>query len=91
MEEHECIIGIWHEQESSVCVTYNNLKEEIKNTNEHYKFVLENYGEYYAQRIAHGFNIKDYLDKRKNTNLLHFDYCPFCGKEIDWKEFRKNI
>lgn len=27
---------------------------------------------------------------RKSTNLTRFDFCPYCGKKIDWKEIREN-
>lgn len=33
--------------------------------------------------------IKNYFDKRKNTNFNRFNYCPYCGKKIDWKELKE--
>lgn len=37
------------------------------------------------------YRLADYLDKRKSTNLLHFNFCPVCGKEIDYKLLRLSI
>jgi hypothetical protein len=37
------------------------------------------------------WTIEQYLDKRYNTNLNHFNYCPNCGMKIDWKELKKSV
>ena len=33
--------------------------------------------------------LEEYADRRKNTNLTRFSYCPYCGKQIDWAAMRK--
>ena len=35
------------------------------------------------------YTLADFCDKRKRTPLHHFNYCPMCGKEIDWKALRE--
>ena len=35
------------------------------------------------------YTLLDYTDKRKSTNLVRFDYCPYCGHRINWKEIRE--
>ena len=35
------------------------------------------------------WSLKDYCDKRKNTDLTRFDYCPYCGKKIEWKKIKE--
>lgn len=30
----------------------------------------------------------NYCDKRTSTNLTQFNYCPLCGKKIDWKAIK---
>ena len=35
-----------------------------------------------------GWDLADYCDKRKSTNLTRFNYCPLCGKKIDWKAIK---
>ena len=34
------------------------------------------------------YTMKDYADKRKSTNITNFDYCPFCGESINWKQIK---
>ena len=34
------------------------------------------------------FSLNDYCDKRKSTDLTRFNYCPICGKKIDWKAIK---
>ena len=36
------------------------------------------------------FTRKDYCDKRITTNVTQFNYCPKCGKKIDWKAIKLN-
>ena len=35
------------------------------------------------------YPLSDYTDRRKSTNITQFDFCPFCGEKIDWKQLRK--
>lgn len=81
----ECVIGIWNEYESYYLVTYNDLKEKVEEYNEN--CVLFNRvwktTEYKTKTIL------DFLDKRKSTNLTHFNNCPYCGIKVDWKELKK--
>lgn len=35
------------------------------------------------------WTLDDYLNKDKETNLTRFDYCPKCGKMIDWEKLRE--
>ena len=34
------------------------------------------------------YSLPDYCDKRKSTDLTQFNYCPLCGKKIDWKAIK---
>ena len=36
------------------------------------------------------FSVKDYIDKRKSMSTM-FDFCPKCGKKIDWRKLRKEL
>ncbi len=33
---------------------------------------------------------KDYIDKRRSMSIT-FNYCPKCGKKINWNELRKSL
>ena len=81
---HECVIGLMHDYEDINLVTVSELKEHIERQAE--------LREYYRAVGLHEpkvWTLMDYTDKRKTTNLIHFDFCPECGKKIDWKAIRK--
>lgn len=71
----ECIIGIKGED----FVTFDELKEIIKRDAE---FKKTNYKMWSI--MGNKYSLKDYLDKRKTTDLIRFNYCPLCGKKIVW-------
>ena len=35
------------------------------------------------------YKLEDYFDRRKSTNFTLFDYCPYCGEKINWKELKE--
>lgn len=87
--EHNCYIGEWLDYGNSELVTYNDLKEKVKSNNETYEYGLNTYGKDFVKGLMNKITLKDYFDKRKNTNFNKFDYCPYCGKKIDWKELKE--
>jgi hypothetical protein len=90
MPEHECIIGLFHDSDSSDLITLNELKSKIK-WNKEFNACINN-DPIYARvtwALRPDWTLKDYADKRKSTNLHHFDFCPICSKAIDWKAIKK--
>lgn len=87
--KHNCYIGEWLDYENTELVTYDDLKEKVKNNNETFEYGLITYGENFVNGIMKQLKIKNYFDKRKNTNFNRFNYCPYCGKKIDWKELKE--
>ena len=83
MKEHKCIIGEWLD-EHPVLVTFEELQEYVKQNNETYRYGIEHYG----FPIGQIYLLSDYFDRRKSTNLNHFNYCPYCGEKIDWKQLK---
>ena len=81
-EKCECIIGIKHDYEDTRLVTLSKLIEEIEWLKERQKTFAE-YG--IKNKI---YTLSDYCDKRKATDLTQFNYCPVCGKKIDWKAIK---
>ena len=75
----ECIIGIKGED----LVTFDELKEIIKRDAE---FKKTNYKMWSI--MGNKYSLNDYCDRRKSTDLTRFNYCPFCGKKIDWKAIK---
>ena len=35
--------------------------------------------------------LMDYFDARYGTNLERFNYCPYCGKKLDWRSMREYV
>lgn len=84
--EHECCIGLYNNYELSSLISLEALKDRAE-----FDWQIYQYG------IVMGvtgksppYRLSDYLDKRKSTSLYRFNYCPICGKEIDWKQLRQD-
>lgn len=85
MKEHECIIGEWLNYEDSELITFTDLKEKVKQNNNTFEYGLNTYGEHFMNGLMKELRLKDYFDNRKNVNLNKFNYCPYCGEKINWK------
>lgn len=89
-EKHECVIGLYHNYyEGSELVTLAELEDKITDVIM-YNNALES-GSFlkkckYLRKKE--WTLADYGDKRRATNMTRFDYCPECGKVIDWKAIR---
>ena len=90
MDDHECIIGLLHYIDYSDLVTMYELEQHIQDNIEQNEQLdripfLRNYPYLYKKWLS----MRDYADKRKKTNLKRFDYCPVCGKKINWTDIRR--
>ena len=88
MSEHECIIGLLHDYDDAKLVTVSKLLEEIKYERQHYSYMCNLCKKYNIDKPTKYYTIKDYCNKRKSTNLERFEFCPYCGKKIDWKKIK---
>ena len=87
IEKCECCIGIKYNYEDTELVTLAELKgyiEREKRLSEYHK------NSDWWQSMCNKYTLDDYCDKRKSTDLTQFNYCPFCGKRIDWKTIKEN-
>lgn len=85
IQKCECVIGMRNGYENTDLITLAELKEYI----EEEKRLAERYKDVeWLQLICNKYTLDDYCDKRKSTNLTRFNYCPFCGKKIDWKAIK---
>ena len=87
--EHQCIIGLLYHQDYSELATLEDLKSHIIENMAFNKSldddpIFRNRKELRAKV----WTLKSYSDKRRNTDLKQFDYCPTCGKKIDWKKIK---
>ena len=88
IEKCECCIGIINDYNNTRMVTLAELKEHIKD-----RLELRDYNRkmLLTKEYNHHFKywyLEEYCDKRKSTDLTRFNYCPLCGKKIDWKSIK---
>lgn len=84
----KCYIGIINDYDNTGMATLDGLKLHIKDSLE-LKRAFETdplYAGY--EHGINGWTLEDYCDKRKNTDLTRFEYCPMCGRKIDWKAIK---
>lgn len=84
MSEHECIIGVLNDDMYRL-IALKDLRRYINEVKEYNKFVDE---QGIASCKIKEYTLKNYCDKRKSTNLTRFEFCPYCGKKIDWKKIK---
>ncbi len=87
MSEHECVIGCFRDDAKYDIVTLSELVEILKRDAAFYENIKEDYRRL-GLNIKPPYTLKDYADKRKSTNMTRFEYCPRCGKKIDWKKIK---
>ena len=83
IEKCECVVGIRYDYENTDLVTLEDLKEHIERHNNSIDF-WKKAGFPKTKAIS----LEDYCDNRKSTDLTRFNYCPLCGKKIDWKAIK---
>ena len=84
MSNHECYIGILHITDNSEMATVRDVGEHIEEGNR-----FNEYAESMGLPIRRPvWSMKEYADKRRSTDLKRFDFCPECGKKIDWKRIK---
>ena len=87
-KKHDCFIGVINDYDSTRMVTIDDLKyhiiDRLRLKEAFEKDILFTD---YAHGIK-GWILVDYCDKRKSTDLTRFEYCPYCGKKIDWKALK---
>ena len=88
MCKQECIIGVLHYCDCSKLVTLSELKEYIEEEIVKFNYMCVREG--FTNLMRKGWSLKDYADKRKSTNLTRFNFCPECGKCIDWAMIRRS-
>ena len=84
----KCYIGIINDYDDTGMTTLDGLNLHIKESL-YLKQAFETDPLYvgYNHGIK-GWTLADYCDKRKNTDLTRFEYCPMCGRKIDWKAIK---
>lgn len=84
--ESQCVIGLYYRHDGCELVTLQDLKRHIGVVKEFNKTCRQCGMDFISKKE---YTLRDYTDKRKYTNLTRFDFCPLCGKKIDWKAIRR--
>lgn len=85
IDKCECVIGMRNDYENTDLVTLAELKEYIEREN---RLAESHKDSEWWRSICNKYTLDDYCDRRKSTDLTRFNYCPLCGKKIDWKEIK---
>lgn len=85
MDKHSCIIGLLHLVDDSELCTVDGLKAHIADNIEFNQWLDDDPVFRKCQDMKHKvWTLKEYADRRRSTNLRRFEYCPECGKRINW-------
>lgn len=90
MADHECVIGLLYKHSHGFLATLDDLKAHIADKIEFNEYLdsdpFTKNIECLREKV---WTIKDYCDRRKSTDLTRFEYCPMCGKKIEWKRIKE--
>jgi len=90
MDNHSCIIGLLYLPEDSELCTVEGLKSRIADKIEFNKWLDKDPVLKECKQMKHKvWTLKEYADKRRSTDLRRFEYCPECGKRIDWAALKR--
>lgn len=86
----DCTIGLLHKsQDWFDFSTEDDLKEHIKNRERFVSCMREKYRESFDERFwGKNWSWEEYCDKRVSTDLTRFNFCPWCGKKVDWRKMK---
>lgn len=84
----QCVIGLYYKNGGGELVTLQDLKMHINDVREFNADCCRLYRRDFLSRKE--YTLQDYADKRKSTNLTRFDFCPMCGKKINWKKIGRD-
>ena len=84
--DHECVIGLLRRQCRQTLVTLPQLKRYVAED----AYVLEQVKRFPDMRyteitLPRGYTSRDYCNRQLKTGLKYFEFCPECGKRIDWR------
>lgn len=87
----ECVIGVINQYEDTKLATVSKLKEHMEDFRRLNGYIRELCGDNMSWWDYREWAWKQYCDKRVHTDLTRFDYCPYCGKKIDWRKMKHEI
>lgn len=88
-ENNGCIIGLVYHVDDRELVTLDRLIEHIQHQKDYNRWIDEDKHLKTMGLKTKEYSLKDYADRRKATDFRRFEYCPDCGKKIDWTAIKK--
>jgi hypothetical protein len=86
----DCVIGLLGMgYEGCELVTLQQLKDRIAEKRYYNEVLVPAYATEPASLVQKVWQLRDYGDFRKSTDLTRFKHCPYCSKEINWKEIKR--
>jgi hypothetical protein len=86
----DCTIGLLSRgYDGCELVTLQQLKDRIAEKRYYNEVLVPTYAAEPARLLQKVWQLKDYGDFRKSTDLTRFKYCPYCSGPIDWKEIKR--
>jgi hypothetical protein len=86
----ECVIGLLSRgYDGCELVTLQQLKDRIAEKRYYNEVLVPTYATEPTRLLQKVWQLKDYGDFRKSTDLTRFKHCPYCSKEINWKEIKR--
>ena len=80
MDEHKCVVGFLLDQDDFRFVDLDQLKDHIKEV----KAINRSLKKMKIHTDMEEYSLLDYASNRRATDLARFEFCPKCGKKIDW-------
>ena len=85
MTNHSCVIGVLSHTDYTKLCTVTDLKNHIAENIEFNNMLDDDPIFRECKRLRRKvWTLKEYADGRRHTDLHRFNYCPECGKRIDW-------
>lgn len=94
MTDDGCIIGICGGDPVTISGLQRRLSDDIEYNNgiEQWASEMKKTDADLIRRLKRKeYTLKDCFDRRKKSPLQQFNYCPECGKKIDWKAMRNAL
>ena len=85
----DCVIGLLSRgYDGCELVTLSQLKNRIAEKRYYNEVTVPAYASEPTWLLQKVWQLRDYGDFRKSTDLTRFKCCPYCGNKINWKEIR---
>lgn len=79
------VIGYWHSAIGTDFLSIADIHVEIEQASKNSMRMNKDFPD-----LFEAIDKKDYIDGRKGL-ITKFQYCPYCGEEINWKSIKEGL